>query len=305
MLAPVQRLGAGSVFFNVGHTGLHRESYVNWLGQSGLRPVFMVHDLIPITHPEYARDGERNRHERRIAAMLRLGSGLITNSRATLDALRAYARERGLAMPATTVAPLAGADLPVGDSVPLLDGPYFVMLGTVEPRKNHAMMLQIWREMAARGGPVPRLVLIGQRGWNVEHVYGLLDRCSELAQLVILRPDCGDAELATWLRHTRALLFPSFAEGYGMPLAEALAMGTPVIASDLDVFHEIAGSVPDYLSPLDGIGWRNAILDFASSASSRRGKQAGRIRNFRASGWDQHFASVDQLLAEVSGASHV
>lgn len=206
MLAPVQRLGADSVFFNVGHSGLHRESYVNWLGQSGLRPVFMVHDLIPITHPEYARDGERHRHEQRVAAMLRLGRGLIANSMATLDALRAYARERGLAMPAATVAPLAGADLPAGDPVPLLDGPYFVMLGTIEPRKNHAMMLQIWREMASRGGPVPRLVLIGQRGWNVEHVYGLLDRCGGLGPLVVLRPDCGDAELATWLRHARALV---------------------------------------------------------------------------------------------------
>lgn len=80
-------------------------------------------------------------------------------------------------------------------------------------------------------------------------------------------------------------------------------MGTPVIASDLEVFHEIAGSVPDYLSPLDGIGWRNAIQDFAGEASSRRAGQIGRIRYFRASGWDQHFASVDQLLAEVSGAS--
>jgi glycosyltransferase involved in cell wall biosynthesis len=235
--------------------------------------------------------------------MLRCGAGLITNSKATEHVLRRHAAARGLPMPPAVAAPLAAAMLPRGHDEPLLKEPYFVMLGTIEPRKNHALILTCWRILAEQwtSGPVPRLVLIGQRGWDVEHVGNLLNRCAVAQSLVIERSRCSDAELATWLRHARALLFPSFAEGYGLPLVEALAQGTPVIASDLPVFHEIAGDIPDYVNPLDGIGWLAAIKSFARDDSERRAAQLERARHFVPATWDEHFAMVDGLVSQLLG----
>jgi glycosyltransferase involved in cell wall biosynthesis len=150
------------------------------------------------------------------------------------------------------------------------------------------------------GELTPRLVVIGQRGWECENVLDLLERSEPVRQSVIELGRCSDQELATWLGHARALLFPSFAEGYGLPLMEALAAGVPVIASDLPVFREIAGAVPEYLDPLDGLGWRNMVQEYASPGSTRRSAQCLRLAGFRSPTWAQHFERVGMLVEELA-----
>jgi glycosyltransferase involved in cell wall biosynthesis len=89
---------------------------------------------------------------------------------------------------------------------------------------------------------------------------------------------------------------PSFIEGFGLPVIEALANGLPVIASELSVFREIAGNIPDYLDPSDGIGWRNAIVDYNRADSPRRAKQIERMADLEIPTWNQHFSRVENFL---------
>ncbi|CBJ51880.1 glycosyltransferase family 4 protein [Ralstonia solanacearum] len=295
-----QSASPGALLFNLGHSGLERADYPRHLRRLGARPLFMVHDLIPITHPEYCRPGERNRHAVRMDHVLRLAGGVITNSAATLEALRAHAESAGLRMPPALAAPLAPAALPRPASARLLPAPYFVMLGTIEPRKNHGLILQLWRRLVEHlGERAPRLIVIGRRGWECENTVDMLERCEALRGVVIERPACSDAELATWLGHAQALLFPSFAEGYGLPLMEALSLGVPVVASDLPVFREIAGSLPDYLDPLDGIGWLARIASYATDTSPERIAQLERLKGFAPPSWASHFARVDAWLERL------
>jgi glycosyltransferase involved in cell wall biosynthesis len=92
------------------------------------------------------------------------------------------------------------------------------------------------------------------------------------------------------------LLFPSFAEGYGLPLAEALALGVPVIASDLPALREVGGVVPDYLDPLDGAAWRNAVADYVRPDSLARRAQLARLAGWTPPSWSAHFAILDEVL---------
>lgn len=228
-------------FFNTGHSGLEKAYYAQFLQRSALKPLYFVHDLIPVTHPEYCRPGEAERHRFRMDTMLSTGQGVIANSAATLAELAAYAKASASPMPETAVALLAPARLPEPVTASL-DAPYFVMLGTIEPRKNHWLLLQLWRQLIERlGQAAPRLVIIGQRGWECENVVDLLERCETLKGFVFERPDCSDSELACWLHHSRALLFPTFAEGYGMPLAEALAMGCRSLPAICQYFGKSLG----------------------------------------------------------------
>jgi glycosyltransferase involved in cell wall biosynthesis len=105
-----------------------------------------------------------------------------------------------------------------------------------------------------------------------------------------------DRRLATLLTGARALLFPSFAEGYGIPLLEALAAGVPVLASDLPVFKEIGQGVPELLPPDDLAAWRHAVSDYTRSDSRRRAAQVSRLGAFRVPCWQDHFARIDALL---------
>lgn len=290
---------AGSLLLNIGHSGPEQRQYTRWLRRKGLRPVFMVHDVIPVTHPEYCRPLEQQRHARRLDTMLSTAAAVITNSRATLQALSTYAISRGLIMPPATSAPLAAAFTAVSDRRPLRD-PYFVMLSTIEPRKNHWMILQVWRRLIERhAGNAPHLVVMGQRGWECENVFDLLERCDLLRGFVHEKTVCSDAEVVAYLRHAQALLFPSFVEGYGLPLIEALSLGVPAIASDLAVFREIAEDVPEYLDPLDAMGWMRCIESFSQPDSPLRTAQLMRMGRFTPPTWARHFELFDQLLSEV------
>lgn len=293
--------GAGRIYFNLGHSGLDGAGLAQWMARRRVRPVFLAHDLIPITHPEYCRPGEQVQHALRIETMLKTAAGLITNSQSTLSSLEQFAQRRGMAMPAAVAAPLAPAALPAVNGGPSpLSQPYFVVLGTIEPRKNHLLLLHIWRELAQRLGPrTPHLALIGQRGWECENVVDMLERCEALRGVVHELPACSDADLSHYLHHASALLFPSFAEGYGMPMVEALMLGTPVIASKLPVFQEVAADVPDYVDGLDGPAWMRTIEAYAAPGSALRAAQIKRLADFAVPTWASHFRQVDALLERL------
>ena len=290
-------LPRGSLLLNTGHSGLDDPDYADRVRRYGFRTVYFLHDLIPLTHPEYCREGEAVKHRQRLDTMIGTGAGLILNSEATSADLAAYADRAHLPLPPHIVATIGTVALPAPLEIVPCESPYFVMLGTIEPRKNHWLVLHLWRQLAERcPSETPTLVVIGQRGWECEQVVDLLERCAALRNKVIEVGACDDRSLAGWLRHARALLFPSFVEGYGMPLAEALGHGVPVIASDLPVFREIAGGIPDYLDPLDGPGWRRLVLDYASPTSAARAAQLKRLREFHPPRWSTHFTRVMSLL---------
>lgn len=291
-----QRFPVRALLINTGHSGPDHSAYSMAIKRLGVTPVYLVHDLIPISHPEYCRAGEYDRHQRRMEAAMKVSGGLIANSQATLEALRAHAARMNWPMPPAIVAHLAAPTLPTPGNHPV-GKPFFVVLGTIEPRKNHWMLLQVWRRLIEKHGSLaPQLVVIGQRGWECENVVDLLERGEHLREHVIELPICSDEQLATYLHHAVALLFPTFAEGYGLPLIEALSQGTPVIASDLAVFREIAGDIPAYLDPLDGPAWLALVEAYADATSNARDAQIKRMQGFVPPSWADHFRRVDAFL---------
>jgi glycosyltransferase involved in cell wall biosynthesis len=289
------------VLLHTSHNGMEFPRYYHAISRRNIKSVFMVHDLIPLTHAEYCRPGVDATHRKRIHTALRLANGLIANSQATLDSLAAEARNAQLPLPPSVVAHLASGVAPRPQKARLLDEPYFLMLGTIEPRKNHWFILHVWRRLAEQlGAAAPKLVVIGRRGWECENVVDMLDRCASLRGVIIEEADCSDERLHAFMQHAQALLFPSFVEGYGMPLPEALALNVPVIASDLDVFHEIAGGIPDYLDPLDGPGWIARVQAYANVDSPERAAQLKRIEHFREPTWAEHFDRVDAFLDSLN-----
>ncbi len=289
-----------SVLIHTAHHGLERADFSAGLLQNDTRLVCMVHDLIPITHAEYCRPGETEKHFARIRNILKLSAAILTNSQATLDELTETARYLNLDMPPAMAAHLASGLQTFGTGERPLDEPYFVVLGTVEARKNHLMLLQIWRRLAERmGAATPRLVIIGQLGWECENVIDMLERCAALQNVVLEFSNCTDREIVNWLQHAQALLFPSFIEGYGMPMIEALTLGVPVIVSDLPVFHEIADDIPEYVDPIDAIRWMELVLAYCQDDHPLRHAQLLRLQNFNPPQWRQHFETVDQLLEQM------
>lgn len=291
----------GKLYLNVGHTGLDARSLPNWLRRTKLRPVYFAHDLIPITHPHYCRAGEADRHTKRMRNLLESADGVIANSQGTLDQLAQFAIDQNLPFPEHRLVALLGTEaLPM--KAPSLDRPsrpYFVMIGTIEARKNHLLMLKIWQRLVQDlGEKAPMLMLIGQRGWEIGEVAQILDQDHSLQGHVVELGRCSDAQMIGLLSGARALLMPSFAEGFGIPVIEALQSGTPVIASDLGVFREVAGDIPLYLRPDDLTAWTEAILSY-SDVSEDRQRQLPLIANYVAPTWGDHFRKVESWIEGI------
>jgi len=128
----------------------------------------------------------------------------------------------------------------------------------------------------------------------------MLDRCRVLGGLVLERNQSPDTEMARLLKGARALLLPSFAEGFGFPMVEALGLGVPVLCSDLAALRENGGDIPEYLDPLDGHGWRDAVIDYSWEVSPRREAQLNRLAAWKANDWTDHFAAVEELIDQTA-----
>ena len=289
----------GMIYLNVGHTGLDSASLPHWIAQHRAKAVFLIHDLIPLTHPQFCRAGEAEKHERRMLHALRCGGGIIGNSQDTLVELARFARSRGLDMPPSTAAWISGYEGTKPARPRSLDRSYFVTVGTIEARKNHLTLLRAWdRLVAEMRENAPLLIIIGHRGWEAEEVISRLDHLGSLGGHVREISSCRDEELAAWIAGARALLMPSFVEGFGLPVVEALALGTPVIASALPVYREIVGEIPTYLDPGNSEAWAEAIKNFVNDGMEGK-RQRSRMECYRAPTWEDHFQNVEPWLATL------
>jgi len=286
----------GLPYVNVSHTDFDLEAHFNWVQRHNLHSTYLIHDLIPIIHPHFSRPHAVARHAGRVQSALRFADQIIVSTKAVANDLKAYAIAQGLPQIDPIIAPLASGSLNhhLPNAQPIAS-PYFVCLGTIEPRKNHELLIQTWRKLIAKLGPdTPKLILIGKAGPMTGDILDPLNQDALLNGVIEWRPDCPDHELAPLLAHAKALLFPSMAEGCGLPLVEALEIGTKVIASDIAAFREIGQNVPEFLPPDNVRLWANAILDCIDDKSNAT--DHGETTPFIAPHWHDHFALVDEAL---------
>ncbi len=289
--------GHGSTRYLVFHQALQRHLNANL--------VFYLHDLIPIDYPEYTNQAkECQRHRERMQTMATTGSLILTNSEDTRSRFLAYCAEQALPTPPTKVLPIGVEDHILRAAqepppalpqrlTPKLRPPYFISIGTIEPRKNHMLLLHLWRQLATKlGENCPQLVILGKRGWQNHGILQLLDRSPSLASHVLEINDASDQEMIALLQQAQALLFPSFAEGWGMPLAEALALGTPAICSDIPALQECGQGQAIYLDPLDGPSWRNTILQTLENSTEPK-------PNIKPHTWHEHIQQLDTQITQL------
>jgi glycosyltransferase involved in cell wall biosynthesis len=301
-LRPVpSRRGAGTRFLTVSHPGA--PAIAQWRRRAdacGGKIVYFVHDLIPVEYPEYALAKHAAANRARIAAATTMADGLLVNSDCTAGAV---ARFCGAAsVPPIVKLPFGSTLRDSGTAAPASAGdhPYFLVVGTIEPRKNHLLLLKMWRDMARHAGAAaPHLVIAGRRGWENGHILAMIDRSPALRDVLVELQTPSDAALHALMRGARALLAPSFAEGFDLPVAEALGLGCPVIASDIPAHREVGGDAPLFLHPLDAKGWSAAVRDFAAPDSPLREDHLRAARAWRPASWDDHFSRLTDFLDQL------
>lgn len=256
-----RHLPEGAVYLNVGHANLSGRLLSILRNRGRVKVVALLHDTIPLDFPQFSRADQIEVFQRRVAAISAHADLVIHTAEATKKTNEQHLARFGR-VPPGLVAPLgvtpARPDMAkVPPELDLSPG-FFVALGTIEPRKNHGLLLDVWERFAAAGVKGPRLVVLGNRGWADK---SLFDRLDQGIPGVSVYSGLGDGAVAAVLSRSTGLLFPSHAEGFGLPALEARALGLPVICSDLSIFRELLGEDAIYLEPTDIYSWERTILD--------------------------------------------
>jgi alpha-1,2-rhamnosyltransferase len=220
----------------------------------GARVVALIYDLIPITHPGFFAPMFCAQFETWLRDLLPLADAFVCISHATAADLNHFAehcRAEPLGpigvFPLGTRFSLEGPDhsLRMAQILDKIPRPV-LMVGTIEPRKNHSLVLDAFERRWQEGSSLP-LVVIGRRGWQCEQTLQRFARLRQQGRPFVHVGDATDADLKHAYRHGRCLIFPSIAEGFGLPIVEALAQGLPAIASDIPVHREVGGDLASYV----------------------------------------------------------
>ena len=288
---------AGFTYLNVGHSNISRDLFEE-LNGAGVNTAVFLHDLIPLELPELQRIGTSLAFGQKIEVATWFGGLILTNSADSAGKIRIHMKTQG------RVSEVSFAHL--GVSVPKAsssgignDRPYFVILGTIEPRKNHALLLDVWQDMSDElpDGDVPDLHIVGQRGWANEDVITRLNVLKDNPR-IYEHNAMDDAQLWPLIQGAHGLLFPSLAEGFGLPSLEAAALGVPVICGDLAIHRELLGDYPVYASLQDRYLWKKTIIEQAGTRLEDLRKACAKSMPHIPT-WDEHF---DRINAAVMGS---
>ena len=279
-LARLLRGLGGFDYFNLGHANLTARG-LRTIRRSGSVTV-LLHDTIPLDYPQFTRSGIAPVFARKLAAVAAYADRVIHT---TNDARSKSERHLAAAgrVPPGIVAPLGvvrarAGDLPKG----LGADPFVLALGTIEPRKNLDLLATIW----ATTPDLPRLLVVGNRGWAAPDLF---TRLQTTPGITLLGP-LPDATVAALMDRALALVFPSFAEGYGLPPLEAAARGLPVLCSDLPVLREVLRDLPVYLDPTDVYAWTKAIQSLRQTGAEQTDSEAATAGSgFDNPTWEAHF----------------
>lgn len=274
----------GADYFNVGHANLSDDGLTQIKAAMG-RVVVLVHDTIPLDRPEYARPDTLAGFQRKMQAVSRHADLIVHTTQDSRAKTEAQFAGMGR-VPPGVVANLGVSPMKPEPLSFTPKEPYFLCLGTIEPRKNHALLLDIW---PALPDPKPHLYIVGSRGWADEALMARLEAQVAEGHVHVLS-DLADGGVMTLMQGARALLFPSMAEGFGIPALEAASVGTPLILSNLAVFRELLDDNAIYLEPEARYPWMETIARLALQSRQR-------VSVMPPPSWAAHFNQVFTMLA--------
>lgn len=263
-----RHLPEGTVWINLGHTNLSLTVFEAVKSLPGGRAHVFVHDVIPLKFATAQDPKVLKTFTHALRNISALADLVICNSTLTRGDLAGILEANGR-LPEMIVAPLGTEPAaPNPSNVPPglpLERPYFVALGTQQPHKNHGFLLDVWEHYSA-GLPeadIPALLLIGARSPTTQAFAARLDSSPLLARHIFELTGLGDGAVSALVARAQGLLMPSLYEGFGLPVGEALALGTPALVNDLPVYREVLGNNPIYAKVDDMYLWAEQILDLA------------------------------------------
>jgi glycosyltransferase involved in cell wall biosynthesis len=272
--------------------------------RQGFRTILFCYDVIPVRHPHLMSFDARQTFAKYFVDVAHVADHVVAISEASRDDFTGMLAEAGAPVPPISVIHL-GTDLVTGargrGDAPRPDlaaRPFVLCVGTIESRKNHELLYHVWDRLVARHGDrAPLLVLVGMVGWGVQDLLSRVRLNRRVADKIVILDNVADAALVWLYEHCLFTVYPSFVEGWGLPVVESLALGTPCIASNAHAVVEATQGLVPTLDPLDFHGWLEHVDRWAFDPAARQAA-VERLRAYRPPSWAEH---GDAMIAVARG----
>jgi glycosyltransferase involved in cell wall biosynthesis len=291
-----------------GWASLGYASFVqNAVREKGLRFALLIYDIIPLRRPEWFEEGVAEHFRTWFDGAITLADTILTISDATARDVTAYSKRNGLSLRAVPTAIPIGTGFttrrpstivrPVSTRLPP-PNTYALIVSTIEVRKNHILLFRVWRRLLEDMPitSVPTLVFAGRVGWLVSDLMQELRNCNFLDGKIIHIDSPTDAELETLYAGCLFTLFPSFCEGWGLPVTESHAFGRPCIISNTSSLPEAGGQLARYIDPDDTTQAYRVIRDTIENRASFWKWRNCLRHEFRPVEWGQSARAVLEVL---------
>ncbi len=236
---------------------LHVWPSVNYAKQRGAKIIGVTYDLIPITHPQFCDDVMEHYFTEWYRQSLHYFDGYIAISKTVKQSLVDYFETQNAAMQRYTFDSFTlGADFDMHHTnnkaireslITLYQSrpSIYLTVSTIEPRKNHRFIYETFKKLWANHFDTA-WIIVGRSGWKTEVLQREMREDKAYQDKLWIFNDLSDAELHYCYQHSKALLFPSVIEGFGLPIIESLKNSLPVLASDIPIHREVGGEKIDY-----------------------------------------------------------
>lgn len=304
-------LSKGDVFFDldaVWHSTRHRSELYPCLKATGVRIVSYIYDIIPISRPQFYNALTLNNFLYYIAATLRFADKVLVSTESTLKEVHALCDS--LQLPRVKCAATwLGADFekkegdkkgrpPHPDAVRAVKaGRYVLMLGTIQPLKNHRLVLDAFDQSLFKQGV--NLIFAGKMGWNIDDFANRLKDHPLRDKQFFLLEGMDDVTVDYLYEHAFCLAFATFNEGFGLPTIEAFLRGTPVLASDVPVLREVGGDFCKYFDPKSPESFISAISPLLESEDAYKALR-DKVATYRPVTWNEVSQKIVAQLREIA-----
>jgi glycosyltransferase involved in cell wall biosynthesis len=315
--AAVRKLnvGRGDVYLGLDYAPYdvvrHSRQFDRWK-RAGAKFVFVVHDLLPLAHPEWFGKAAVRAFQGWLRSLAVYADSALCTSRtgraalASWLALRRGARARAIVLDWFHLGGDIEASAPSRGRAPGFDAqlaqvaanPGILLAGTIEPRKGHALALSAFERLWAAGEPV-NLVFAGRAGWGVDPLLRRIRAHAELGRRLIWLEQASDEMLCAVYGACAGLLMASESEGFGLPIVEAARFGKPVLARDLPVFREIAG---EHVTYFHGSTPEAVALEIGAWLDLVRRGRAPRSGAIRGATWEDSARRLRRSLESIARA---
>ena len=291
---------AGYDWFNQDPVALERHKR-----EHGFRYVVMCYDIIPLQFPCMFADHDVAAFRRYWDAMFPLADRILVNSRRVESDIRSYCAAAGLEIAETKVIPLGFDPPPALPRIQLpkgLEASRFVLfVSTLEPRKGHAMLVNLWHRLLAARIPQRhrfKLVFVGRRGWKVDSLLQDIDKLSAEEPSLVHFDSVSDDELSALYAAAAFCVYPSRYEGFGLPIIEAFSHGKAVIASTGGALPETVGGLSPCLDPGDEDAWFRELKRWIEDPQARTSYEAEIRATFSWPGWSEVAARFFEAVCD-------